>query len=135
MMRTAILTLLISFSFALQASEPLLTFRNDVNEARYQHLIEELRCPKCQNQNLADSNAPIAMDLRNQVYQMLEEQNASDKEIIDYMVARYGEFVLYRPQNNAGTFFLWYGPFLFLLVGGIAFALVIWRNSQSKGGK
>jgi cytochrome c-type biogenesis protein CcmH len=98
-------------------------------EARYQHLSEELRCPKCQNQNIADSNAPISMDLRKLLHQQLE-QGASDAEILDYMVARYGEFVRYRPRFGGATFVLWLAPVL-LLASGIL-VLTITLRSRSK---
>ncbi len=111
-------------------AEAILKFKSAVDETRYNALIAELRCPKCQNQNLADSNAGIAIDLRNQVYSMIN-QELSDKEIVDYMVARYGEFVLYKPANNAGTFLLWYGPLILLVIGLCAFILVIRSNRKS----
>ena len=82
-------------------------------EERYQQLSEELRCPKCQNQNIADSNAPIAQDLRKLLHQQLEE-GASNEEILDYMVARYGEFVRYRPRFGGTTMLLWLAPILLL---------------------
>jgi len=83
-------------------------------ELRYRELSQELRCPKCQNQNIADSNAPISMDLRRLLYQQLEA-GASDEEILDYMVARYGEFVRYRPRFGGATAALWLAPGLMLL--------------------
>lgn len=125
----AILILIAHYASAEEA-ETLLTFKTPVHELRYQSLIAELRCPKCQNQNLADSNASIAIDLRNQIYNMLD-QDKSDKEIVDYMVARYGEFVLYKPLNNGGTFFLWYGPLILLGIGFLAFVLVIRSNRKN----
>ena len=82
-------------------------------EERYQQLSEELRCPKCQNQNIADSNAPIAQDLRKLLHQQLEA-GASNEEILDYMVARYGEFVRYRPRFGGTTMLLWLAPILLL---------------------
>jgi cytochrome c-type biogenesis protein CcmH len=85
-------------------------------EARYQQLSEELRCPKCQNQNIADSNAPIAQDLRKLLHQQLE-QGASDAEILEHMVARYGEFVRYRPRFGGTTIILWLAPVLLMLAG------------------
>ncbi|MEZ5501865.1 MAG: cytochrome c-type biogenesis protein [Halioglobus sp.] len=94
-------------------------------EARYQTLSEELRCPKCQNQNIADSNAPIAQDLRKLLHEQLE-QGASDDEILDYMVARYGEFVRYRPRFGGATAILWLAPML-LLLAGIAIVVVMLR--------
>ncbi|MCB1703260.1 MAG: cytochrome c-type biogenesis protein CcmH [Halioglobus sp.] len=89
-------------------------FSSPALEARYQQLSEELRCPKCQNQNIADSNAPIAQDLRKLLHQQLEA-GASDEEILDYMVARYGEFVRYRPRFGGTTVLLWLAPVLLLL--------------------
>lgn len=109
-----------------------MTFRTELNKTRYQSLVEELRCPKCQNQNLADSGSGIAVDLREQVYQMIE-QGKTDQEIVDYMVARYGEFVLYRPQHSTATFLLWYGPFILLGIGLLAFIFVVMTNRKRQG--
>ena len=83
-------------------------FRDEAERERYRTLTEELRCPKCQNQNIADSNAPIAMDLRKEIFRMLEEGQSND-QIIDYLVARYGDFVRYRPPVTKTTLLLWYG--------------------------
>ncbi|OKY26065.1 MULTISPECIES: cytochrome c-type biogenesis protein [Thalassotalea] len=99
-------------------------FDNPVTEIRYKALIKELRCPKCQNQNLADSNAPIAKDLRREVFQLLQEGKA-DKEIVDFMVARYGEFVLYRPKVSPLTYVLWFGPLVLLLIGIVVLVLIV----------
>ncbi|MGB0732703.1 MAG: cytochrome c-type biogenesis protein [Pontibacterium sp.] len=98
-------------------------FNNEVDRKRFTSLIEELRCPKCQNQNLADSDAPIALDLRNQVYRLIQDGEA-DSVIVSYMVERYGEFVLYRPRMSADTYLLWYGPFVLLAIGLIAVVFV-----------
>ena len=87
-------------------------------EARLMHLASELRCLVCQNQSLADSHADLAVDLKNQVREKMK-QGMSDREIVDYMVARYGDFVLYRPPMKGSTLMLWFGPFL-LLVAGLA---------------
>ena len=87
-------------------------------ERRYQALSAELRCPKCQNQNIADSNAPIAQDLRRLLHQQLEA-GATDEEILAYMVARYGEFVRYRPKMTGATLWLWLAPVLFLVAGAV----------------
>ena len=93
-------------------------------EVRYHQLSQELRCPKCQNQNIADSNAPIARDLRVVLYEQLE-QGATDDEILAYMVARYGEFVRYRPGVDRNTILLWAAPGLLLILGvaGLLFHL------------
>ncbi len=84
-------------------------------EARYHRLSDELRCPKCQNQTIADSNAPIAKDLRFLLHEQLQS-GASDDEILSFMVDRYGEFVRYRPAMDSNTAVLWYGPLLLTLV-------------------
>ena len=84
-------------------------------EKRVMRVAEELRCLVCQNQTIADSNAPLAVDLRDQVRERMK-QGATDQEIIDYLVARYGDFVRYRPPLKASTVVLWFGPALLLLV-------------------
>ena len=102
-------------------------------EVRYQQLSEELRCPKCQNQNIADSNAPIAQDLRRLLHQQLEA-GASDDEILDYMSDRYGEFVRYRPRFGGTTVFLWLAPLLLLLAAiGVLMASLRSRSGDSTG--
>ncbi len=92
-------------------------------DKRVAGLAQELRCLVCQNQTLADSNAPLAVDLRNQIREQLQG-GASERDVIDYMVARYGDFVLYRPPLKATTLALWIGPFVLLLLG----ALLLWRR-------
>jgi cytochrome c-type biogenesis protein CcmH len=92
-------------------------------EKRVQALSHELRCLVCQNQTLADSNAPLAVDLRNQVREQLAA-GASEQQVIDFMVARYGDFVLYRPPFKASTLALWLGPFALLALG----AFLAWRR-------
>lgn len=104
-------------------------FSDDVSRTRYQTLVKELRCPKCQNQNLADSNSQIAVDLREKVYQMIN-QGKADKEIVDYMVARYGDFVLYRPQVSKLTYVLWYGPVALVIFGLFIVFLVLRKKPQ-----
>lgn len=84
--------------------------------AQFQHLLRELRCLVCQNQDLADSNAPLAKDIRNQVYQMVLA-NKSDSEITTYLINRYGDFILFKPPVRWVTALLWFGPILFLLIG------------------
>ncbi|MAT92095.1 MAG: cytochrome C biogenesis protein [Halioglobus sp.] len=100
-------------------------------EARYQSLSEELRCPKCQNQNIADSNAPIAQDLRRQLHRQLEE-GASDEEVLDYMVARYGEFVRYRPRFGGAALALWLAPAALLLVGVVVLVSTVRRRAAGQ---
>ncbi|QBY04892.1 cytochrome c-type biogenesis protein CcmH [Thalassotalea sp. HSM 43] len=115
----AILTLIFAAmaAMSIQAS-PIDTyeFPDEVMKKRFAELNYELRCPKCQNQNLADSNSPIAADLRKEVYTMLLD-GRSDSEIMNFMVERYGEYVLYRPKVNELTYALWFGPAAFVLIG------------------
>lgn len=92
-------------------------------EAQFEHLLKNLRCLVCQNQDLADSNAELAKDLRLQVYNLVKE-GKSDAEIEDYLASRYGDFVLFKPPVKALTFLLWFGPLLFLILGVIIF----WRT-------
>ena len=92
-------------------------------EAQFSHLLKELRCLVCQNQDLADSSAGLAEDLRNQVYEMIKE-GKSDDEVINYLTARYGDFILFKPPVKALTALLWYGPGLFLLLG----LFIFWRT-------
>lgn len=109
-----LLALNLSLGFAAEA-QPVAD--DPVLEAKVQSLSEVLRCLVCQNQNLADSHADLAMDLKNQVREMLRKGN-TEKEVIDYMVERYGDFVLYRPPLKSTTWLLWGGPFLLLFCGG-----------------
>jgi cytochrome c-type biogenesis protein CcmH len=92
-------------------------------EAQFHYLLKELRCLVCQNQDLSDSNASLAKDLRLQVYQMVKA-GKSDNEIKDYLTSRYGDFILFKPPVKAVTFLLWVGPFLFL---GLGF-FIFWRT-------
>ena len=115
-MRTMLLLVLFLFSTLTLANIESVTFADEAMETRYNTLINELRCLVCQNQNLADSNAELAQDLRKQVHKMLD-QGKSDQEIVDFMVQRYGDFVLYRPPFKTRTLLLWLGPFVFLLIG------------------
>ena len=105
-------------------------FDSQQDTDRFNKLAEDLRCPKCQNQNIADSDAPIAADLRQEVFRLLED-GRSDDEIVDYMVARYGEFVRYKPALNRDTAVLWFGPLAFLLVGVLALVLLVRRRQRA----
>jgi cytochrome c-type biogenesis protein CcmH len=98
-------------------------------EERLKHLAVELRCLVCQNQTLADSNAPLAEDLRREVREKIV-QGMNDKEIIDFLVSRYGDFVLYRPPLKSTTTLLWIGPFVLLVGGGIALVVALKRRGK-----
>ncbi|MFT7267747.1 MAG: cytochrome c-type biogenesis protein CcmH [Porticoccus sp.] len=120
-----LLILLMAFSWTALALEARF-FSSEQLRHRYHTLNNELRCPKCQNQNLADSNSLIAVDLRDQVYLMLEA-GKSDDDIVSFLVARYGDFVTYRPPLKAATFALWFAPGALFLVG-LTFVFFIRRS-------
>jgi cytochrome c-type biogenesis protein CcmH len=126
-MRAAFAALLVAFAGAAfgQASE--IAHPDPATEARLRGLAEELRCLVCQNQTIADSSAPLAVDLRNQIRGQIKD-GRSDDQIRDYMVHRYGDFVLYRPPFHANTLLLWVGPFALILAGAIAFAFIVRRR-------
>ena len=107
---------LLLVSFLSSAAIDVYKFEDEAKEIRFHTLISEMRCPKCQNQNLIDSNAEIAKDLRTKIYQQLKADK-SDTEIVDYLVERYGDFVLYKPRVNPQTYLLWFGPALLLFFG------------------
>lgn len=104
-------------------------FSDQGSRERFTGLTKELRCPKCQNQDLADSNAPIAMDLRREIYRMLQE-GQTDAQIVDYLVSRYGDFVLYKPPVTTRTLILWYGPAALLAVGALLVLLIVRRRRR-----
>ena len=122
----------LALSGTAQAAIDTYEFASEAERQRYRTLVEELRCPKCQNQNIADSDAPIAMDLRAQIFRMLEE-GKTDPQITDYLVSRYGDFVLYKPPVTARTLLLWYGPAA-LLAGGFVLLGVILLRRRGKSG-
>ncbi len=118
-MKTLTVLTLVLWTLNAGANPEVLEFDNAAQEQRYNTLIDELRCLVCQNQNLADSNADLAKDLRQKTYQMIKD-GTPDDEIIGYMVDRYGDFVLYRPPLKLTTLFLWIGPFIILLIGMVS---------------
>ena len=119
--------LLIPCLAAAEEARPLAD--NPQAEARLKQLAVDLRCLVCQNQTLADSNAPLAEDLRQEVREMIAK-DMSDKDIIDFLVARYGDFVLYRPPLKATTTLLWLGPFLLLIAGATTLVLALRRRQK-----
>jgi cytochrome c-type biogenesis protein CcmH len=129
--RTSALLLLALLAAPLVAKEAAPAAADPVLEKRVMALAEELRCLVCQNQTLAESNAPLAEDLRNQVRERMRK-GESDREVVDFLVERYGDFVLYRPPLKATTVLLWFGPLL-LLVGGLAVLLRRVRRRRAAG--
>jgi cytochrome c-type biogenesis protein CcmH len=115
----SLLLALIVLSCSVFAAIDTFEFNTDEQRQRFRALSEELRCPKCQNQNLAGSDAAIALDLRTQLHSMILS-GKDNEQIKDYMVERYGEFVLYKPSVSPATYVLWYGPFGLLFVGFVA---------------
>lgn len=129
---TTLLFIIVSAASSFSASAiPVDTyeFQDEVTKTRFNALTKELRCPKCQNQNLADSNSPIAADLRREVYDLLQ-QGKADLEIVNFMVARYGEFVLYRPRVSSLTYILWFGPAVLLLIGVFVVVMIIRKRPK-----
>ena len=112
-----------------QAAIEAYEFDNAQVEADYNRLIDELRCLVCQNQNLAESDADLARDLRRETYEMLSDGKTPD-QVTDFMVQRYGDFVLYRPQFKSSTYLLWLGPFL-LMVAALVYLLRRLRSSEA----
>ena len=126
----ALLAMLLLFGVLVhaQAIEPM-PFSSHAQEVRFQHLTAQLRCPMCQNETLADSNAPIARDLRNQIFQLMQH-GQSDEQIKQYLVARFSDYVLYDPPLKAGTVLLWFGPLLILLGGAGVVLMAIRKRSR-----
>ncbi len=127
------ISLVLSLVSNITLASPVETFEfnDEVTKVRFQALSKELRCPKCQNQNLADSNSPIAQDLRKELYQLLQ-QGKADSEIVDFMVNRYGEFVLYRPRVSAVTYILWFGPAVLIVLAIIVVIVIVRRKPLDK---
>ncbi|HYQ91041.1 MAG TPA: cytochrome c-type biogenesis protein [Candidatus Competibacteraceae bacterium] len=104
-------------------------FQNPAQEQRFRTLTTELRCPKCQNQTIADSNAPLSQDLRQRVYEMIQA-GRSDQEIKDFMITRYGDFITYRPPLRPATWILWLGPVVLVLLA--ALGLWLWLRQRER---
>jgi cytochrome c-type biogenesis protein CcmH len=124
----ALLIVLAAHAFAI---DPL-PFKDRAEEQRFQHLAKELRCLVCQNQDLADSDADLAKDLRLQVFQMMRD-GKTDADIKTYLVSRYNDFVLYDPPVKAGTWLLWFGPGAFVLIGAGALVAILRKRSRQWG--
>lgn len=130
----SIILLQVSFALMLvfaapmsQAVVDIRDFPSEQQRQRYQTLIAELRCPKCQNQSLAGSDSPIAKDLRRELHRLLLE-GKDDKAVKDYMVARYGDYVLYRPRLQENTLMLWFAPLAIAVIALLAVVLILRRQ-------
>jgi cytochrome c-type biogenesis protein CcmH len=124
--------LLILGSGPLQATATLESFKfaDDAAEQHFKDLISELRCLVCQNQSLADSDAELAHDLRAEVYEMVQD-GKSDAEIVEFLVARYGDFVLYKPPVKPSTYLLWFGPFALMILAGVLLLRAVRRQKRT----
>lgn len=123
MIRCAVFLCLLLINF-MGHTEALYPLDNAKKTAQFQGLLRELRCLVCQNQDLADSHAPLAKDLRDEVYRLVQS-GQSDDEVIGYLTARYGDFILFKPPVKSVTYVLWGAPALFLMVGFI----LLWRRT------
>lgn len=117
----------------LQAAEKTLLFNSKEQETRYHSLLKDLRCMKCANQSLADSQVGLALDLRNKVYGQVQ-QGKTEPQIIDYLVTRYGDYVLYKPRFKSSTYLLWFGPLIVWLLGIVILRRVISRRRTEQQG-
>ncbi|MFN2359544.1 MAG: cytochrome c-type biogenesis protein [Marinobacter sp.] len=128
MLRPVLIALVLMMFGPAVTAEPsdVYSFDTQQEEQRFHNLISELRCPKCQNQNIADSNAPISKDMRDEAYQMMSA-GSSDEEIVGSLVARFGEFVRYKPQVESRTLLLWATPVIAVLVGFLVVAGIVIR--------
>jgi cytochrome c-type biogenesis protein CcmH len=124
--------ILILGSGPLQATATLESFKfaDEAAEQHFKDLIAELRCLVCQNQSLADSDAELAHDLRAEVYEMVQD-GKSDAEIVEFLVARYGDFVLYNPPIKPSTWLLWFGPFALMLLAGVLLLRAVRRQKRT----
>lgn len=123
----SLLSLLMLFSLAAVAATDVYEFETDEQRERFQRFTYELRCPKCQSQNLAGSDSMISQDLKRELRRMIIE-GQSDQEIEDFMVARYGDFVLYKPRFQASTYLLWLGPAALMLIGLGVFGWILYKR-------
>lgn len=112
------------------ASIDVFDFSNEQTQERYNELTKILRCPKCQNQDIADSNAPIAKDMRREVYRLVEQDYEVD-DVVAHMVERFGDFVSYKPKLDTSTFLLWFGPFVFIVLGLFVVVLLAVKRKTS----
>lgn len=120
-----LLALLCLVPWHLPAQEALREFENPEQRERYYELLDELRCLVCQNENLASSSADLAQDMRDEVYRLVVEDERSSEAAIEFLTARYGDFVRYRPPFEPSTWLLWLGPFAMLAAGALVLAAIV----------
>ncbi len=130
-MKAIALFLGLMLSFSVWATIDAYQFKSPEQEQQYRYLTERLRCPKCQNTNIAASDSIIAADMRTKVYQLLNEGKTS-QQVMDYMIARYGNFVTYEPPVTPSTLILWVGPALFVIVGALVIILRARRRNPGE---
>jgi cytochrome c-type biogenesis protein CcmH len=118
-------------TFTIHAADTPVSFDSPIDKQRYEKLLEELRCLVCQNQSLSDSHAELAQDLRSEVYKMIVAGKGNDA-IVQFMVERYGDFILYKPPMKPTTWLLWFGPSLLLFV---AFSIVVMAAKKRRAAK
>ena len=123
------LTFFFTFSSIAEYSDEILIFESNENRDLYYSLIGELRCPKCQNQNLLDSNSPLAIDLKNQLYVLINDDYKKD-QIKEYMRSRYGDYILYNPPLNKQTLILWFLPLIIFIFAIILLISKIIKNNR-----
>jgi cytochrome c-type biogenesis protein CcmH len=131
--RVVLLSLFLLFSLTSSQASTLAeyTFEDPSQHDDFRAIIEEMRCLVCQNESLAGSNAELAVDLRNEVYDMMKNGQSKD-DVINFMVARYGDFVLYSPPLKPSTYPIWFGPLIVFLVGGIVVFRILRRKNLSQ---
>lgn len=115
------------FAAQLSAGTEVYAFDSDEQRQRFQRFTHELRCPKCQSQTLAGSDAMISQDLKRELHRLIRE-GKSDEEVVDFMVSRYGDFVLYRPPLQSNTYLLWFGPAILVFIGLGVFGWVVYKR-------
>lgn len=128
-MKRALLAMVLAMVAAFAVAQPI-KYRDAAEEAHFRALTAELRCVMCQNQSLADSNAPIAHDLRLEVLRLMRD-GKSDAQIKQYLVERYTEFVLYKPEVKPMTWLLWFGPGLLIVAGGVLIVVIVRRQGRN----
>lgn len=128
-MRSILALFFVLVAAPLFAIDTQVAFEDPELQARYEAIIEEVRCVKCQNQSIKDSNALIAVDLRREIRRLMSD-GMTDVEIYDFLVDRYGEFVLYRPRMSGVSLILWIAPAVFLLIGGVVFVRVLQKRKS-----